>query len=49
MWLAEHRRVATVPGSSFYHSAGLGDKLVRFAFPKNPETFDRVEERLRDL
>jgi len=40
--------VAVVPGTAFYYSdPTLGNRLVRFAFAKRPETFDEVEKRLR--
>jgi aspartate/methionine/tyrosine aminotransferase len=48
-WLAAEKRVAVVPGSSFYHDPASGARLVRFAFPKSIETLDVVGERLRDL
>jgi len=49
-WLIDNIGVATVPGSSFYASdPGLGRGLVRFAFPKKDETFDRVAERFDNL
>lgn len=38
--------VAVVPGSSFYHTAGLGKTQIRFAFAKKLETLDAAEERL---
>lgn len=38
--------VAVVPGSSFYHTKGLGKGQVRFAFAKKLETLDAAEERL---
>jgi aspartate/methionine/tyrosine aminotransferase len=38
--------VAVVPGSSFYHTAGLGKSQVRFAFAKKIETLDAAEARL---
>lgn len=38
--------VAVVPGSSFYHTAGLGTNQIRFAFAKKLETLDAAEERL---
>ncbi len=38
--------VAVVPGSSFYASAGLGKKQVRFAFAKKLETLAAAGERL---
>jgi aminotransferase len=38
--------VAVVPGSSFYHTQGLGSRQVRFAFAKKPETLDAAQARL---
>jgi aspartate/methionine/tyrosine aminotransferase len=38
--------VAAVPGSSFYHRAGLGRRLVRFTFSKSDETIAQAAERL---
>jgi aspartate/methionine/tyrosine aminotransferase len=38
--------VAAVPGSSFYHRAELGRRLVRFTFSKSDETIGRAAERL---
>jgi aspartate/methionine/tyrosine aminotransferase len=38
--------VAVVPGSSFYHTAGLGKRQIRFAFAKKLETLDAAEARL---
>jgi aspartate/methionine/tyrosine aminotransferase len=38
--------VAAVPGSSFYHRAELGRRLVRFTFSKSDETIARAAERL---
>jgi len=38
--------VAVVPGSSFYHTKGLGKTQVRFAFAKKLETLDAAEKRL---
>jgi aminotransferase len=38
--------VAVVPGSSFYHDAALGRKLVRFAFCKKIQTLEKAAERL---
>jgi aminotransferase len=38
--------VAVVPGSSFYHTEGLGKKQIRFAFAKRLETLDAAEERM---
>jgi aminotransferase len=41
--------VAAVPGSSFYHERGPGSQLVRFCFPKRPETLQEAARRLRTL
>lgn len=46
-WMTAQARVAVVPGSSFYHTAGLGDSVVRFAFPKRLETLEAAGERMR--
>jgi len=39
--------VATVPGSSFFATHGLGKKKVRFAFPKQDRTLSEAVERMR--
>lgn len=39
--------VAVVPGTSFFHTPGLGRRAVRFAFPKRAETLQEAGERLR--
>ena len=41
--------VAAVPGSSFYHEAELGHKLIRFAFCKRIETLRAAADRLREI
>lgn len=41
--------VAAVPGTSFYHDKALGQKWVRFAFPKKPETLEAARQRLKKL
>jgi aminotransferase len=41
--------IATVPGSSFFHDASLGSKLVRFAFCKRTETLLAAGKRLREI
>lgn len=41
--------VAVVPGSSFYHDATLGSKMVRFCFCKKDETLEAAAERLAKL
>src|SRR5829696_8768057 len=46
MWLAKEVGVATVPGTSFYHTPKLGENVTRFAFCKKPETLERAAERL---
>lgn len=48
-WLAAEKKVAVVPGDSFYHDPALGQSLVRFAFPKDLATLDIVEKRLKGL
>ena len=45
-WLIAERRIAVVPGSSFYHDPALGRNTVRFAFPKTDATLDLVARRL---
>jgi aminotransferase len=45
-WLASEAGVATVPGSSFHATPGLGRNVVRFAFCKKPETLHAAAERL---
>jgi len=46
-WLTTEVGVATVPGSSFYHTPGLGRNSVRFAFPKQLPTLEEAGRRLR--
>ncbi|MCK2240318.1 MULTISPECIES: pyridoxal phosphate-dependent aminotransferase [unclassified Crossiella] len=41
--------VAVVPGSSFYANPEEGRKLIRFAFPKRPDTLHSAIDRLRAL
>jgi aminotransferase len=48
-WLTREIGVAPVPGSSFYHDAALGRRLVRFAFCKKLETLERAGERLANV
>ncbi len=48
-WLTETRQVAVVPGSSFYHDPALGQRYVRFAFPKRQETLELARQRLRRI
>lgn len=45
-YLTKQVGVAVVPGSSFYHTPGLGKNQVRFAFAKKLETLDAAQERL---
>ncbi len=46
-WLTVEKKVAVVPGSSFYHDRALGRRLVRFAFPKRLETLEEAGRRLK--
>jgi aspartate/methionine/tyrosine aminotransferase len=41
--------VAAVPGSSFYHHAELGRRMLRFTFSKSDTTIAAAAERLRSL
>lgn len=41
--------VAVVPGSSFFSSAELGHRYVRFCFSKKPETLEAAKARLMKL
>jgi aminotransferase len=43
-WLVEKKRVAVVPGSSFYRQGG--EKLVRFCFSQKPEHIREAMERI---
>jgi len=46
-WLTIEKKIAVVPGSSFYNGdKSAGRKLVRFAFPKSIDTLQQVAERL---
>ncbi len=45
-WLTSTVKVAVVPGSTFYHTPGLGSTTVRFAFPKRLETLQEAGRRL---
>lgn len=46
-WMTTQVRVAVVPGSSFYHTPGLGTSTVRFAFPKRMDTLETAGDRMR--
>jgi aminotransferase len=46
LWLAKDAGIATVPGSSFHATPGLGSNYVRFAFCKRKETLVRAAERI---
>ncbi|MBI4506229.1 MAG: hypothetical protein HY691_11885 [Chloroflexi bacterium] len=48
-WMAAEVGVIGVPGSAFYHHKELGERLVRFAFPKRDETLHEAGARLRRL
>jgi aspartate/methionine/tyrosine aminotransferase len=41
--------VAAVPGTSFFAEPSDGGGLIRFAFPKKPETLHAAAERLATL
>ncbi len=41
--------VAAVPGSSFYHRAELGHRMLRFTFSKSDQTLAAAAERLAEL
>jgi aspartate/methionine/tyrosine aminotransferase len=41
--------VAAVPGSSFYHRAELGHRMLRFTFSKSDQTLAAAAERLAHL
>jgi aminotransferase len=46
-WLTTTKRVAVVPGSSFYRgNPSLSKGLVRFAFPKQLDTLEEARRRL---
>jgi aspartate/methionine/tyrosine aminotransferase len=46
-WLTTEKRVAVVPGSSFYRgSPEFGKRVVRFAFSKQLETLEEARRRL---
>jgi aminotransferase len=47
--MVERVGIAAVPGGSFYADPAAGAHLVRFAFPKKPETLDEVQRRLGAL
>ncbi|MBI2879958.1 MAG: aminotransferase class I/II-fold pyridoxal phosphate-dependent enzyme [Candidatus Tectomicrobia bacterium] len=46
MRLIREHGVAAVPGSSFYHTPGMGRDFVRFTFSKKEETLHKAGERL---
>ncbi|HEX9564531.1 MAG TPA: aminotransferase class I/II-fold pyridoxal phosphate-dependent enzyme [Gemmatimonadaceae bacterium] len=46
LWLAREAGIATVPGSSFHATPGIGSRYVRFAFCKKTETLERAAERI---
>ncbi len=46
LWLAREVGVAVVGGSHFYHTPGLGEREVRFAFAKKLETLEQARDRL---
>jgi len=49
-WLTTEKKVAVVPGSSFYRgNPTLGEGTVRFAFPKQIETLEEARQRLVNI
>lgn len=48
-WLVKEIGVAVVPGIVFYSLTGLGQRSVRFAFPKKLETLRAAGDRLRQM
>lgn len=49
LWLAQEVKVATVPGSSFFHHPGDGARYIRFVFCKTDDLLDEAARRLRTL
>ncbi len=49
IFLSSEIGVTPVPGRAFYHDPESGREYIRFAFPKRPETFAKVRERLSRL
>jgi aspartate/methionine/tyrosine aminotransferase len=48
-FMIEQVGIASVPGSSFYHRAELGRRLLRFTFSKSDETLAAAAQRLAAL
>lgn len=48
-YLVKEIGVASVPGSSFYRHAHLGQRRLRFAFCKRPETLEEAARRLKKI
>jgi len=46
-WMTAEVGVAVVPGSVFYSQPGLGDRSVRFAFPKKLATLEAARDQMR--
>ncbi len=49
MWMTKDVGVTAIPGSSFYAQKELGRSMVRFAYPKKPETLQAAAERLATI
>lgn len=47
--LVQEIGIATVPGSSFYHSSGGGSQQIRFTFCKRMETLNGAITNLQRL
>ena len=48
-WMVRAKRVATVPGSSFYHDPKLGAAQIRFCYSKVDPTLDAAVQRLQNF
>ena len=49
MHLVENIGIAAVPGSCFFAKSNFGDQIIRFCFPKKPETLEAAATALRKL
>jgi aminotransferase len=49
MHLVENIGIAAVPGSCFFAKSNFGDQIIRFCFPKKPETLEAAANALRRI
>ena len=49
MHLVENIGIAAVPGSCFFAKSNFGGQIIRFCFPKKPETLEAAATALRKL